>query len=222
MTLKLDVFDNFQVHGDMNDSPLFEDFSKPDLSPRLSWRCEPASWRVDSAAMCLQLNPDATTDFWQRTHYGFEVDNGHFLYLEAAGDFVLTTKVTSNPLHQYDQAGLMVRLSPACWLKTSVEFEPDGSSRLGAVVTNGQYSDWSTQPIAAEVRTVWFRVRAEDNDYIVESSFNGQNWEQIRMARLLERPAAKSVSCGLYACSPKAAGYEAEFSFLRFEPGRIR
>jgi regulation of enolase protein 1 (concanavalin A-like superfamily) len=116
----------------------------------------------------------------------------------------------------------MVRLSPACWLKTSVEFEPDGSSRLGAVVTNGQYSDWSTQPIAAEVRTVWFRVRAEDNDYIVESSFNGQNWEQIRMARLLERPAAKSVSCGLYACSPKAAGYEAEFSFLRFEPGRIR
>jgi regulation of enolase protein 1 (concanavalin A-like superfamily) len=172
--------------------------------------------------MCLRLNPGAATDFWQRTHYGFEVDNGHFLFLEAAGDFVLTTKVTSNPLHQYDQAGLMVRLSPACWLKTSVEFEPDGSSRLGAVVTNGQYSDWSTQPIAAEVRTVWFRVRAEDNDYIVESSFNGQDWEQIRMARLLDRPAVKSVSCGLYACSPKAAGYEAEFSFLRFEPGRLR
>ena len=135
---------------------------------------------------------------------------------------MLTTKVTSNPLHQYDQAGLMVRLSPACWLKTSVEFEPDGSSRLGAVVTNGQYSDWSTQPIAAEVRTVWFRIRAEDCDYIIESSFDGQKWEQIRMAHLHERAAAKSVLCGLYACSPKAAGYEAEFGFLSFEPGRLR
>jgi uncharacterized protein len=206
----------------MNDSPLFEDFSRSSLSPRLGWRCEPADWRVGSFAKGLQLKPDGATDFWQRTHYGFEVDNGHFLFLEAAGDFVLTTKVTSKPLHQYDQAGLMVRLSPACWLKTSVEFEPEGLSRLGAVVTNNQYSDWSTQPIASEVRTVWFRIRAEANDYIVESSFDGQEWVQIRMARLLERPAVNSISCGLYACSPKAAGYEAEFSFLRFEPGRLK
>jgi hypothetical protein len=41
------------------------------------------------------------------------------------------------------------------------------------------------------------------------------------MARLLERDAAQFVACGLYACSPKAAGYEAEFSFLKFEPGRL-
>lgn len=206
----------------MDDSPLFEDFSKPSLNPRLSWRCEPANWRVDSSAKCLRINPDSGTDFWQRTHYGFEVDNGHFLFLEADGDFVLTTKVTSHPVHQYDQAGLMVRLSPACWLKTSVEFESNGSSRMGAVVTNSQYSDWSTQSIDTDVHTVWFRVRAEDNDYIVESSFDGQEWTQIRMARLLDRPATRSVTCGLYACSPKAAGYEAEFSLLLFEPGRLR
>ena len=116
----------------------------------------------------------------------------------------------------------MVRLSPACWLKTSVEFESNGSSRMGAVVTNSQYSDWSTQSIDTDVHTVWFRVRAEDNDYIVESSFDGQEWTQIRMARLLDRPATRSVTCGLYACSPKAAGYEAEFSLLLFEPGRLR
>ena len=71
----------------MNDAPLFEDFSKPTLDPRLSWRCEPESWRIDSSAKRLRLNPDAGTDFWQRTHYGFEVDNGHLLFLEAAGDF---------------------------------------------------------------------------------------------------------------------------------------
>jgi len=115
----------------------------------------------------------------------------------------------------------MVRLSPACWLKTSVEFEPDDSNRLGAVVTNGQYSDWSTQPLPKDINTIWFRVRAESSDFIVESSLDGLRWEQLRMARLHEREAAPSVACGLYACSPKSAGYEAEFSFLEFRPGRL-
>jgi regulation of enolase protein 1 (concanavalin A-like superfamily) len=191
------------------------------LNPRLLWHCEPLRWSIEPAAGALVLRTDPGTDFWQRTHYGFEADNGHFLFLEATGDFVLTTKVTSRPRHQYDQAGLMVRLSPACWLKTSVEFEPEGPNRLGAVVTNGKYSDWSTQPVPKETQTLWFRVRAEANDYIVESSADGVRWEQIRMARLHDRASAQAVSCGLYACSPKEAGYEAEFSFLHFEPGRL-
>lgn len=205
----------------MNDASMSDFIVDNELNPRLRWHCEPLRWSIEPEARSLVLHTDPGTDFWQRTHYGFEADNGHFLFLEATGDFVLTTKVTSRPRHQYDQAGLMVRLSPACWLKTSVEFEPEGLNRLGAVVTNGQYSDWSTQPVSKETQTLWFRVRAEANDYIVESSADGVRWEQIRMARLHDRAAAQSVSCGLYACSPKESGYEAEFSFLHFEPGRL-
>ena len=205
----------------MNDTALHENFSGPSFDARLQWRCPPAHWQCDATTQCLRVAPDARTDFWQRTHYGFQVDNGHFLYLQAHGDFVLTTKVTSRPVHQYDQAGLMVRLSDGCWLKTSVEFEPDGDNRLGAVVTNGHYSDWSTQALAKEVDTVWLRIRAEGEDCIVESSFDGSRWTQIRVAHLAERAAAASVDCGLYACSPQGAGYTAEFDFLSFIPGRL-
>ena len=204
------------------DAPLYEAFTSPTLDPRLHWFEEPAWWRVDPGVRRLTLRPDAATDFWQRTHYGFQADNGHFLHLRAMGDFVLTTRVTSRFAHQYDQAGLMLRLSPACWLKTSVEYEPDGANRLGAVVTNGGYSDWSTQPLAKEIDTVWLRVRAEASDVLVDASLDGAAWEQIRMARLHEREAAPAVFCGLYACSPKAAGFEAAFAFLRFEPGRLQ
>lgn len=207
--------------GAVPDAPLHEDFTGPSLDARLRWRCEPASWRIDPEAGSLRVLTDPKTDFWQRTHYGFEADNGHFLHLRAAGDFVLTTRVTSRFAHQYDQAGLMVRLSPTCWLKTSVEFEPEGANRLGAVVTNGGYSDWSTQPLANEVDTVWFRVRAEASDVIVDASLDGRGWQQLRMARLLERDAAEAACCGLYACSPQAAGFEAEFAFLRFDPARL-
>jgi uncharacterized protein len=194
-------------------------FDSPTLDARLRWHGEPPEHQVDSARGRLVLSPNASTDFWQRTHYGFRVDNGHFLHLAARGNFALVTAVTCSPAHQYDQAGLMLRISPDCWLKTSVEFEPDEPhSRLGAVVTNGGYSDWSTQPISKEERTFWFRIRAEATAVVVDASLDGQRWEQIRMAHLAERTPGADVTCGLYACSPKAAGFRAEFHFLDFEP----
>ena len=64
----------------------------------------------------------------------------------------------------------MVRLSPECWLKTSVEFEPGEPSRLGAVITNHGWSDWSTQDLdPALARDVAFRVTRRGADYLVEA-----------------------------------------------------
>jgi regulation of enolase protein 1 (concanavalin A-like superfamily) len=113
----------------------------------------------------------------------------------------------------------MLRLSADCWLKTSVEFEPaEPHNRLGAVVTNGGYSDWSTQPLSKSVGCVWFRIRAETRAVLVEHSLDGSSWEQLRMAHLSERTPSSVVECGLYCCSPKHAGYRADFHRLDFEP----
>ena len=166
----------------------------------------------------LVVEPDAQTDFWQQTHYGFRPDNGHFLYALAPGDFVMTTQVQFRPVHQYDQAGLMVRVSPDCWLKTSVEFEPHGASRLGAVVTNGGWSDWSTQDWPGGRNSIRFRVRRSGADYIIEQAWAVSGWTQIRMAHLAEDPGDQPVAAGVYACSPTAAGFLAEFSFLTIAP----
>ena len=119
--------------------------AEPVLPPELSWHCEPARWSFDPLEHALRIEPEPGTDFWRKTHYGFEADNGHFLHANVAGNFTLAAQVRFRPVHQYDQAGLMVRLSPVCWLKTSIEYEVDGPSRLGAVVTSHGYSDWSTQ-----------------------------------------------------------------------------
>jgi uncharacterized protein len=200
---------------------LRELFDKPVVDPRLRWHCEPSRWSLDPVNRHLRIEPGGGTDFWQKTHYGFEADNGHLLSAQIDGDFVLATKVRFYPVHQYDQAGLMVRISRSCWLKTSVEYEPHGSSRLGAVVTNHGYSDWSTQAFPATLQEVWLRIRREGSDYIVEASQEGQDWEQIRMAHLHEDRPGATVGCGLYACSPKGAGYAAEFRFLYIDAGRI-
>jgi regulation of enolase protein 1 (concanavalin A-like superfamily) len=151
--------------------------------------------------------------------HGFEADNGHLLFTQVAGDFVLTAKVRFHPAHQYDQAGLMVRVSPSCWLKTSVEYEPVGPSRLGAVVTNYTYSDWSTQGFVSGSGEVWLRVRREGDDYLIDASPNGSRWEQIRVAHLHEG-RGQPVMGGLYACSPRGAGFRAEFDHLTVNSGR--
>ena len=185
--------------------------AEPVLPPELSWHCEPARWSFDSAEQALRIEPEPGTDFWRKTHYGFEADNGHFLHANVAGNFTLAAQVRFRPVHQYDQAGLMVRLSPVCWLKTSIEYEVDGPSRLGAVVTSHGYSDWSTQAFSSGPGEIWLRIHREGDDYFVESSPDSRNWQQIRLAHLQEGQSAAAVACGIYACSPKGGGFVAEF-----------
>jgi regulation of enolase protein 1 (concanavalin A-like superfamily) len=202
----------------MPDRSLHEAFAGPAIDPRLHWHCEPARWAVLPTGG-LRIEPDAGTDFWQKTHYGFEVDNGHYLYAAAPGDFALRTHVRFRPVHQYDQAGLMVRLSPTCWLKTSVEFEPDGPGRLGAVVTSRGYSDWSTQPFPAGPGQIWLRICRTGGDYLIEAAPDGHDWQQIRLAHLSADSRDTLATCGIYACSPKGRGFVADFSELRIDAG---
>ncbi len=194
---------------------LDERFTSADLDPRLRWLNPPARWRVEPVPGRLLVEPDAETDFWRRTHYGFNADNGHFLFLEVAGDFTALAHVLFQPAHQYDQAGLMVRASQDCWLKTSVEYEPEGPSRLGAVVTNGGFSDWSVQDFPRRAKEVRLRVTRRGCDMEVEFRRTTEApWKLMRIAHL-DAPGRDGVQCGLYACSPKGAGFRAAFHRFR-------
>jgi hypothetical protein len=200
---------------------LFETFDSDPFDKRLNWFCPPEKWGIRDSQLIIE--PNAGSDFWQRTHYGFRSDNGHLLYLPLHGDFVMSTHVHFHPAHQYDQAGLMVRFSPDCWMKASVEVELDGPYRLGAVVTNNGYSDWSTQSFPKELEELDLRITRRNQDYMVEfldrtnRSGGGMNqWVQLRLAHLSSSDEA-DPQCGLYACSPKEAGYVAKFDTLKVE-----
>lgn len=203
----------------MTDSVLSCDaFAAQELISHFRWFNEPQSWSFSEGR--LRIEPDAPTDFWQRTHYGLQADNGHFLYRDVEGDFVLSTLVQFHPVYQYDQAGIMVRVSAGCWLKTSVEFEPSGPSQLGVVVTNYGYSDWSTQDFPPGASHIWLRVRREANDFIVDTSSDGERWSQLRIAHLHEGRGIPAA-CGVYACCPKGGGFTCEFVGLSIAPGRL-
>ena len=45
--------------------------------PGFTWHGPQPVWGFDREGLFIQ--PAGGTDFWQRTHYGFSADNGHFL-----------------------------------------------------------------------------------------------------------------------------------------------
>lgn len=215
----------------MNSLALYESFRSDTIHSDLKWYCQPENWNIKKENAGLIIEPNEMTDYWQKTHYGFAVDNGHFLYTEMNEDVIIMTRVRSYPVHQYDQAGLMVRFSKDCWIKTSIEYEPNGSCKLGAVVTNHGYSDWSTQNYTQGLLDLYFRIRRESGDYIVEfleveedktfsiSELMEREWTQLRIARLMEDTEGQVFQCGVYACSPQGKGFVAEFDFLSIEKG---
>jgi hypothetical protein len=179
-------------------------------SKLLNWHCEPKKYEILGGSLIVETGAD--TDFWQKTHYGFEADNGHFLFCEVEGDFVIETSVKYSFKNQYDQAGLMIRVSPECWIKTAIEYEPAEPNKLGAVVTNGGYSDWSTQDIADDLTELSFRIERKNSDYtIYYRELEKEEWIQLRLTHLEDTP---TVKCGIYACSPKKKGFKAKFDSL--------
>ncbi len=169
---------------------------------RFRWSHEPPRW---TAGPPLEITTAPDTDYWQRTHYGFRRDNGHFLAAAVAGDFTVTAHVAFAPTAQYDQCGLMVRVDAATWIKCSVEYETPTLSRLGSVVTNLGYSDWATQDIASGVSEMWYQVRREGSDFTLAWADDGATWRQMRIAHLHTCP--DDIAVGFYACSPTGRGF---------------
>ncbi len=174
-----------------------EHFLQPSLPEGYYWFNPPKHYSVGNG---LEIWTDEKTDFWQRTHYGFQRDDGHCLFIRQADDFSLRTQVEFQPREKYDQCGLMVRIDSQNWIKISTEYESEHVSRLGSVVTNLGYSDWATQDISSNGRTMWYRISKRGSDFLLESSYDGQAWFQMRIAHIHKE--VESYEVGVYACSP--------------------
>jgi regulation of enolase protein 1 (concanavalin A-like superfamily) len=187
-----------------------EDFEKGSYDSGLKWYNQPSDYSVSRGQLIVRA--DKETDFWQKTYYGFTPDSGHLLYLELSGDFELETHVHFKFASQYDQAGLMVRSDPEHWLKTSAEYQLEGPSALGVVMTDVR-SNWSLAEF--EGLQVSLKVRRIGDVFGVYYALDGKSWWLMRLG---EMPMQDPVQAGVYACSPIAAGFEARFDYLSVSP----
>lgn len=173
------------------------------------WLNQPKKFVVEKNRLIIETEPE--TDLWQRTYYGFQNINAPAFMQEVKGDFsfVVRTEFEESSF-MYDQCGLLLFIDEENWMKASVEFENEEISRLGAVVTNLGYSDWSSTDISSLTSEMWYRLNRRGQDFYIENSENGKIWKQMRMFHLHKK--VEKISVGVYACSPLKSSFNAVFS----------
>lgn len=178
---------------------------------RCTWLNEPKEWHLGSDA--LTAVTDHNTDFWRETHYGFTRDSGHFFHCATAGDFTAQIRVRARYDELYDQAGIMVRLDEAHWVKAGLEMS-DGSPLLSSVLTAGS-SDWATGAYGQDPGDFWMRATVTAGVLRLQVSADGKTWPLLRLAPF---PEAASYAVGPICCTPERSGLEVRFSDFHVGP----
>ncbi len=183
------------------------------LIDHMEWLNPPKEAQYHANQESLTMTTKLNTDFWQQTHYQFKRDDGHFYGLKPRGNFHLSAKITMSPSNRYDQAGLMLRGDSGNWLKTSIEYIPEGLNKLGSVVTRSDFSDWATQEIEEGSQCYLRLIRIADDVYIAWSK-EGEQWLPMRMCHFED-----GQQVGFYSCSPQGENLTVSFSEVVYFEG---
>lgn len=183
-----------------------------EMEPGFHWLNEPREWSGDAGRLFLRT--DARTDFWRKTFYGFERDSGHAFLKPVRGDFTAAATVLGRYEALYDQAGLMLRLDAANWIKCGIEFT-DGLMHFSVVVTRG-VSDWSVVPLhgTSPDAPLSVRLTRHDDAVRIQFRFGADPWQMARLCPF----SAEDAEVGVMACSPEREGFEATFSDIAIGP----
>lgn len=178
------------------------------------WIREPQEWKQTEQGIEIVTMPH--TDLWQRTYYHFRNDNAPcWQFRTNEKYFSFTVKTSFKEANwRFDQCGILVYLNSDNWLKASIEYENGEYQHLGSVVTNNGYSDWATTNINASVKEMWYRLSRREADFKIECSFDGLNFEQMRICHLFA--ASDVINLGVYACSPEDSSFKAMFTNFSF------
>ncbi len=179
-----------------------------------TWLNPPPEWRIAEDGT-LRATSGEKTDFWRRTYYGFDHDNGHALLVPRSGEFTASLTFSGDYTAMFDQAGLMLHAAPDRWIKFGIELT-DGATHLSVVVTDGK-SDWSARKTALAGPLTIRATRIGDAVFMQQETPEG--WEMVRLAPFGTAP---DVGVGPYFCSPERSGFEATFHAFSVEAPVLR
>ncbi|MFA1538727.1 DUF1349 domain-containing protein [Actinomadura monticuli] len=170
-----------------------------------AWLNPPVAAVQDGSA--LLVTAANGSDFWRTTSYGYDRDSGHALLSPLGAEAAVEVSFVADYDHQFDQAGLLVRLDEETWIKAGVEY-CDGALQLGAVVTNGA-SDWSSAPVPWQGREVTLRASRSGDAVTIRARAGSDPWRMIRLAPF---PPGVEAAAGPYCCAPEGGGLTVRFT----------
>ncbi len=175
----------------------------------LKWTRAPEKYTITDDKVEIITEPH--TDLWQKTYYHFRNDNAPVLQMETNDKyFSFVIKTEFDTKKRYDQSGIVMYLDSENWLKAAIEYENEQIQRLGSVVTNNGFSDWASVDVEASIKSIWFRLSRRDDDFCIEDSTDGVNFNQMRICHMFNMN--DTIQFGIYACSPENSSFKATFS----------
>ena len=175
------------------------------------WLNEPAEWSVTDQSLRVVTNE--ATDFWRETHYGFTRHSGHVFGTETAGGFTASLRIRAGYKSLYDQAGLMILIDEARWVKAGIELS-DGAAQLSSVLTLGR-SDWATGLFQGDAADFWIRATVDRGVLRLQASTDGTRWPLLRLCPF---PEETRYMVGPMCCTPERGGLEVLFSDFTVTP----
>ncbi|CAF3735981.1 unnamed protein product [Rotaria sp. Silwood1] len=183
-----------------------------------TWYNEPKKWSSNQTT--INVHTEGNTDFWRKTHYGFERDNGHFYYQSLPGDqsFTATVNIRGKYNTIYDQGGLMLRTDEKNWIKCGVEYV-DGQQFASVVVTVNGWSDWSVVLINAPEILKLRAKRAKEAVHIDFAEGEQGDFKMMRLAYLPMTDRSRAMMVGIMCASPEntTQGFDISFEHLKIE-----
>jgi regulation of enolase protein 1 (concanavalin A-like superfamily) len=190
---------------------LLSTFGQAQTLKNMKWYSKPVRSAVDGSTLKMTVDPG--TDYWRVTHYGFIRDNGPFYYMEQAGNFEASVKITGAYKELFHQAGLMVRIDNKNWIKTGIEYV-DGVQNVSAVVTR-DLSDWSVVPRHDSPASVWLKLLRKGDFAEIRYSFDGIRFEMLRLAYF---PPDVKAMIGMVAAAPGKESFDVTFEDFKVTP----
>jgi uncharacterized protein len=186
----------------------------PDVPLEFRWQLPPESWDLSSGALAIRAG--ARTDLFVDPSGGPAVANAPRLLGTAAGDFLLSARVTVDFSARFDAGVLLLYVDDGSWAKLCFEYAPLDVSTVVSVVTRGVSDDCNSYPV--DGNTTWLRVARHGGAFAYHSSTDGTTWQLVRHFAL---PSAAGAAVGFMAQSPEGEGCSATFDSIRYRQERL-
>lgn len=170
----------------------------------MRWLNEPNEWEIKDNKLSMQVT--AQSDYWNKSHYGFTVQDGPFLYTERSGEFETVVKMSGIYKTRFDQVCLMLRIDDNNYIKTGVEYV-DGVYNISTVHTIDK-SSWSVLALKEKPKSVWMKAKRRLDAVAIFYSIDGINFITTNTVYF---PEFKTVQVGMMAASPDGNGFKAIF-----------
>jgi hypothetical protein len=185
---------------------LFSDCKDKKVTNGLVWLNEPNVWSFD-ANENLAVKPKGGTDFF-RCYNTSGTDNAGLLYVKAAGNFTVVTRVKLKSIRFADAGGITIRRDKDLWAKLCLERSPIGDISIVSVITR-QWSDDSNGELLKNP-DCWLRVTRDGNIFGMHYSLDGKVWRFVRYFALPDMP--EEIIVGIHAQAAFAEGCSCEFT----------